>query len=74
MTNLSVDLILRSFETRMNAPRALLEYEGKCFHFNIDEVEYNLLIRNGVLVKIQEVEMKEAIGNYNIFQEMRRNS
>ena len=55
MTNLSVDLILRSFETRMNAPTALMEYEGKCFYFNIDEVEYNLLIRNGVLVKIENV-------------------
>ena len=55
MTNLSVDLILRSFETRMNAPRALVEFEGKCFYFEIDKVEYNLLIRNGVLVKIQTV-------------------
>ena len=57
MTNLSVDLILRSFETRMNAPRALVEYEGKCFYFNIDDNEYNLLIRNGVLIKIEEVEI-----------------
>jgi len=73
MTNLSVDLILRSFETRMNAPRALVEFEGKCFYFEIDKVEYNLLIRNGVLVKIQtkcEIIHNGLIGSAEKFKDL----
>ena len=49
--NIGADIVMRSFESRINSVEAILNWEGKNILFVIDGEEFHYFIRNGVMTR-----------------------
>ena len=49
--NIGADIVIRSFESRINSVEAMLNWEGKTILFVIDGEEFHYFIRNGVMTR-----------------------